>query len=155
MTSQWQSRLVWINLAINSSSQDIISVSTVGYTSSPVSLSQLCTCSCIFSPIPFVLTLSVCADILFGRWLVKEPVTYNPLKLIFRILRYAIKNKYPRQRSAFTYWDDKPFTRIDLGESRYSYSGDRISILVCLIILGGASHNNSNRERYIPYKPWD
>ena len=39
--------------------------------------------------------------------------------LIFNVLRYAKKNKYPRLRSAFTYWDDKPFSRIDLGKTKY------------------------------------
>ena len=43
----------------------------------------------------------------------------NPLKLIPKVLRYAIKNKYPRQRSAFTYWEDKIPSRIDLAKSKY------------------------------------
>lgn len=41
------------------------------------------------------------------------------MKLIFKVLRYAIQNKYPRQRSAFTYWDDKRYSRIDLAKRRY------------------------------------
>ena len=27
--------------------------------------------------------------------------------------------KYPRLRSAFTYWEDKPYSRIDLGKAKY------------------------------------
>ncbi len=84
-----------------------------------VSFSQLCTCREYISVssllMPVVLTLSVCADILFGRWLVKEPVTFNPLKLIFNVSRYTLRNKYPRQ----TYSDDKPFSRINVGKSKY------------------------------------
>ena len=30
-----------------------------------------------------------------------------------------MKNKYPRMRSAFTFWEDKPYTRIDLGKRKY------------------------------------
>ena len=45
---------------------------------------------------------------LFKHWLVKEPASDNPFILIFKVLRYAIKNKYPRLRSAFPYLDDKP-----------------------------------------------
>jgi len=41
------------------------------------------------------------------------------MKLIYQVLRYAAKNKYPSMRSAFTYWEDKPYTRIDLGKRKY------------------------------------
>ena len=30
-----------------------------------------------------------------------------------------MQNKYPRLRSAFTYWEDKPYSRIDLGKAKY------------------------------------
>ncbi len=49
----------------------------------------------------------------------KEPPTHNPFKLIYQVLKYAVKNKYPKQRSAFTYWEDKPYSRIDLGKAKY------------------------------------
>ncbi len=65
------------------------------------------------------MTVLVISDISFNHLLIKEPVTYNPLKLIFQVLRYAAKNKYPRLRSAFTYWEDKPYSRIDLGKAKY------------------------------------
>ena len=41
----------------------------------------------------------------------------NPL--IFRILLYAIKNKYPRQRNSLSYWDDKECSRLDLAKRIY------------------------------------
>ena len=82
-----------------------------------------CICSkfnALFSLIfPLLLTLAVSSDFLFNHWLVKEPVTHNPLKLILKVLWYAVKNKHPRQRSAFTYWDDRRYSRIDLGKSKY------------------------------------
>ena len=68
---------------------------------------------------PIFLSLAVSFDFLFSHWLVKEPVSRNPLKLIFHVLHYAVKNKYPRQRSAFTYWEDKHYSRIDLAKSKY------------------------------------
>ena len=58
--------------------------------------------------LPLLCTLSILSDCCFKHWLVKEPVTNNPLKLIHQVLKYAVKNKYPRLRSAFTYWEDKP-----------------------------------------------
>ena len=38
-----------------------------------------------------------------SRWLIKEPVVKNPFRLVYQVIRYVIKNKQPRQRSAFTY----------------------------------------------------
>ena len=69
--------------------------------------------------IPVVLTLCVCSDFLCNKALVKEPPMHNPLKLIYQVLNYAMKNKKPRIRSAFTYWDDKPYSRIDLAKIKY------------------------------------
>ena len=51
--------------------------------------------------------------------LIKEPVIQNPLKLAYKVIRYAIRNKYPRQRSAFTYCEDELPSRIDFGKSKY------------------------------------
>ena len=69
--------------------------------------------------LPLSCTLSILSDCCFSHWVVKEPVTTNPLKLIYQVLKYAVKNKYPRLRSAFTYWEDKPYSRIDLGKNKY------------------------------------
>ena len=43
-------------------------------------------------------------------------MTNSPLKLIYQVLKYAVKNKYPRLRSAFTYWEDKPYS---MGQNKY------------------------------------
>ena len=72
-----------------------------------------------FFSISFFLTFSVVSDIFLNHWLIKEPVVHNPLKLIFQVLKYAMKNKHPNLRSAFTYWEDKPYSRIDLGKAKY------------------------------------
>ena len=69
--------------------------------------------------LPVLLTFALCSDFFFGHLLVKEPVTHNPFKLIFQVLKYAVKNKYPRLRSAFTYWDDKRYSRIDLAKTKF------------------------------------
>ncbi len=69
--------------------------------------------------VSFLMTVLVISEMSFNHLLIKEPVTHNPLKLIFQVLRYAAKNKYPRLRSAFTYWEDKPYSRIDLGKAKY------------------------------------
>lgn len=69
--------------------------------------------------LPVTLTFAVSSDFLFGHWLAKEPVTHNPLKLIFKVLQYAVKNKYPRLRSAFVYWDEEQNSRLDLAKIKY------------------------------------
>ena len=43
----------------------------------------------------------------------------NPLKLARNVLCFAKKNKYPVQRSALTYWEEKHPSRIDLGKDKY------------------------------------
>ena len=56
---------------------------------------------------------------IYNHCLIKEPIQQNPLKLVCKVIRYAIKNKYPRQRSAFTYCEDELPPRIDFGKSKY------------------------------------
>ena len=67
------------------------------------------------------INLSLAMVILFtcNHYLIKEPIQQNPLKLVYKVIRYAIKNKYPRQRSAFTYCEDELPSRIDFGKSKY------------------------------------
>ena len=68
---------------------------------------------------PACVSLALCLDSLFNHCLIKEPIVQNPFRLFFGVLRYAVKNKYPHQRSAFTYWEDKPYSRIDLAKNKY------------------------------------
>ena len=72
-----------------------------------------------FFILPLLGTAVIVSDLCFNKWLVKEPAVRNPFKIIFQVLRYALKNRYPQLRSAFTYWEDKPYSRIDLGKAKY------------------------------------
>lgn len=67
------------------------------------------------------LSLSLCLDCLFNNWFIKEPPTQNPIKLVLKVIRYAIKTKHLQHRSAFTYCEDKLPSRIDFG--KYKYGG--------------------------------
>ncbi len=62
-----------------------------------------------------VLSLSFILD----NTLVKEPITQNPFKLVYKVIKFAIKNKHPRCRSAFTYCEDELPSRLDLGKHKY------------------------------------
>ena len=65
------------------------------------------------------LTIVISSSFIFSSCLVKESVTQNPFKLIYNVIRYAIKHKHPRCRSAFTYCEDELPSRIDFGKSKY------------------------------------
>ena len=72
-------------------------------------------------PLMLCVSLSVVASSLFlcNKVLIKEPVTQNPFKLIYSVLKYAVKHKYARQRSALTYCEDELPSRLDFGKSKY------------------------------------
>jgi peptide/histidine transporter 3/4 len=80
-----------------------------------------CTDNKLFAPLLICcnLTVAVVINILFKDVLVKEPPTQNPFKLVYKVLVYAIRNKCPRQRSAFTYCEDGIPSRIDFGKRKY------------------------------------
>ena len=59
------------------------------------------------------LTIVISSSFIISLCLVQEPVTQNPFKLIYKVIRYAIKHKHPRCRSAFTYCEDELPSRID------------------------------------------
>ena len=48
-----------------------------------------------------------------------EKPGHSPFKLIYKVLKYAWKHKFPENRSAFTYWENDIPPRIDLGKSKY------------------------------------
>ena len=76
--------------------------------------------SMVMSLLPvLLLSVGLILDFLFHHKLVKEPVTVNPVSLIFKVLKYAAKHKYPVQRSAFTYCENERPTRLDYGKSKY------------------------------------
>ena len=69
----------------------------------------------VCSSLTLALTLLICCN----QWLSKEPACANPFKHVYKVLKYAIKNKQPRNRSAFTYCEDERPSRIDFGKNKY------------------------------------
>ena len=85
----------------------------------------------------------------FKHWLDTTTQITNPIKLIGKVLNYARKNKYPRNRSALTYWEKDYPSRLDLGKEKYGgpFSEEQVEdfktvlqliplLLICLIPLG-------------------
>ena len=65
------------------------------------------------------ITIVIILSFIFHNILIKEPVTQNPLKLLYKVIHYAIKNNNPGRRSPFFYWEDELPSRIDFGRSKY------------------------------------
>ena len=65
------------------------------------------------------LTIALVLAILLDDVLIKEPVVQNPYKLLYKVIKYSLKHKHPRYRSAFTYCEDELPSRIDFGKSKY------------------------------------
>ncbi len=65
------------------------------------------------------LTLMVILAIALTRVFLKEPRAQNPFQLIYKVIKYAIKTKHPRCRSAFIYCEDELPSRIDFGKRKY------------------------------------
>jgi peptide/histidine transporter 3/4 len=65
------------------------------------------------------LTITVVLTFLCNRILLIEPITQNPFQLVYKVIKYAIKTKHPRCRSAFTYCEDDLPSRIDFGKHKY------------------------------------
>ena len=65
------------------------------------------------------LAIALSSIFLGQHWLNKTPQITNPIKHIAKVLNYARKNKYPRNRSALTYWEQDVPSRLDLGKDKY------------------------------------
>ena len=65
------------------------------------------------------IALSLSSIFLCKHWLMKEPQITNPIKHIISVLNFARKNKYPRNRSALTYWEENFPSRVNLGKEKY------------------------------------
>ena len=48
-----------------------------------------------------------------------ETLVKNPYKMVYLVLKYAWQHKYPENRSALTYWENKIPNRINLGKCKY------------------------------------
>ena len=69
----------------------------------------------------------------------------NPYKVVYKILNFVRKHKYPFQRSAFTYCDDELPSRIDFAKERFGgpFTTEQVEdvktllrILLVFVVLG-------------------
>ena len=64
-------------------------------------------------------SIVIVTNFLFKPWVDTTSHIVNPVKLIAKVLNYARKNKYPRNRSALTYWEENYPSRLELGKAKY------------------------------------
>ena len=75
--------------------------------------------TCIFGYGVLIVIIAVLSLCCFKHHLVIEQAQHNnPIKLIWRVIKYALTHKQPVRRSAFTYGEFPP-SRLDLGKERY------------------------------------
>ena len=65
------------------------------------------------------LSVILITDCLCHKWLDVHYKKGNPFKIIFKVLNYARKTKYPERRSAFTYIDEEEPSRLDYGKHKF------------------------------------
>ena len=77
----------------------------------------------IYVSIPFITSVLLIVLLTISwkkrHWFYVEPGHTNPYKTLFKVIKFAKKNKYPLQRSAFTYGDNYLPSRIDFAKQRY------------------------------------
>ena len=66
-----------------------------------------------------LLVIIIVTAIVVKRWTIRYNDSVNPLKLISGVLCFAVKNRYPLNRSALTYWEEVEPSRINLGKEKY------------------------------------
>ena len=73
----------------------------------------------IFGSGVLIVMIAVLSFVCFKHQLIIEPAQHNnPVKLIWRVVRYALTHKQPMRCSAFTYGEFPP-SRLDLCKERY------------------------------------
>ena len=99
----------------------------IGY---PLGLSLEKICDCSITDEAYQQSINLCVSgvaitiVMVTYYLLRHhldttPLLTNPVKLIVKVLNYARKNKYPRSRSALTYWEESAPSRLDLGKDKY------------------------------------
>ena len=70
--------------------------------------------------ISICLTIALIMSFLLNGIFIKEPVVQNPYKLVYKVIKYALQNKHPQRRSAFTFCENElPSHNMDFGKSKY------------------------------------
>ena len=73
-----------------------------------------------------------------SQWFLTEGTRENPYKLVYNVIKFAIRHKKIIRGSAFTYCEDEHLSRLDFGKQRYGgpYTTEQVeNVKVALDIL--------------------
>ena len=94
---------------------------------------------------PSLFTVMLILDSFCSHWLVKETIFKNPLRVIFEVLKFAYRNKYPPLRSAHCYWNLRRPCRIDVAKSKFGgpFTTDEVESVksffrIVMVLMGGS-----------------
>ena len=98
-------------------------------------------------PMVFLLALTLLLVITYSKrnLFYSRNVRHNPYKVVFKVLNFARKHKYPLRQSAFTYCDDEYVSRIDFAKERHGgpFTTEQVEdvktfmrMLIVLVVLG-------------------
>ena len=78
-------------------------------------------CMFVLTPLTAIvlLVISLCIATKRKVWFLLEPPSVNSYSLLARVIKFAYKHKVPIRRSAFTYCEDEPPSRLDLAKQKY------------------------------------
>ena len=80
-----------------------------------------------------ILSIKTC---FMSNWFVREPGTPNPYRLVYHVIRFALKHKQPLQHNA--QWENKQPSRLDYGMYKYGgpFTAEEVENVKKLLKLG-------------------
>lgn len=113
--------------------------------------------------ITLCLSLTLCSYFLFNHWLMKEQIIQNPLPLIWKVIRYCIKNNHLQKR--FSSVKRKGMlSRLDIAKTMYTgpFSSEQVEdvktffrvllvIASCSLAHTGTAPVSTIRQRILPH----
>ena len=73
-----------------------------------------------------------------SNWIVREPGTPNPYRLVYHVIKFALKHKHPVQHSTLAGWENKRPSRLDYGMCKYGgpFTAEEVENVKKLLKLG-------------------
>ena len=108
--------------------------------------------------ISICLSVALIMSFLLNGIFIKEPVVQNPYKLVYKVIKYALQNKQPQRRSAFTFREDELPSRMDFGKRTYGgpFTTEQVEDVktlfrvVLVFAVGCAFFGMTTEDRSIP-----
>ena len=73
-----------------------------------------------------------------SNWFVREPGTPNPYRLVYHVIKFALKHKHPIQHDTLAQWENKQPSRLDYGMCKYGgpFTAEEVGNVKKLLKLG-------------------